>query len=433
MSPSAQLLAKPLTAPGAGAPSTISSLARLRYQRSVPKRHSRRHIPELSPAQRTEPLCLAFEVVTERARFDALEADWTALYDRAGLSHQLFQSFNWCWHWANHYLDETRPGPRLAILVARRAGRAVMIWPLVSERIAGLTVVSWLGEPVSQYGDVLVEDGPERPELLAAGLDAVLRRLRPDALALRKVRDDSRIAALLDEHHARVTARTAAPFADVAVLGSKDAYMASLDKKLVKNIKRCRNRLAEQGEVRTLVLREGEAAAARALDALRLKRSWLHRRGLASRAFSDRRIESFFAAVAGSSERPAGCRVAVLEVGGEAAAIEICFRDRDRLACHIKVYDERFEKQGPGKLLTEDHVAAMMQEGPAVYDLIGPMDAYKMEWCDAAVGVSDYALPVTRAGRMLSLVYLGVLREAAKSCLSLLPLRLRRAILPKVA
>jgi hypothetical protein len=48
---------------------------------------------------------LTIEIVRERARFDELEEAWSDLFRRAAQPHQVFQSFNWLWHWCNHYLD----------------------------------------------------------------------------------------------------------------------------------------------------------------------------------------------------------------------------------------------------------------------------------------------------------------------------------------
>src|SRR4029453_3887517 len=117
---------------------------------------ARRHAQPIAPA-------VAFALVSERSAFDALEPEWNDLFRRAGRDAQLFQTFNWNWHWANHYLDAAsgeRKRGALAIVTARRNGRLVMVWPLVAERVAGLRVLRWMGEPVSQYGAVLPAAAP---------------------------------------------------------------------------------------------------------------------------------------------------------------------------------------------------------------------------------------------------------------------------------
>jgi hypothetical protein len=61
------------------------------------------------------------EAISQRAQFDALEPEWNALFDRVGRPCDIFQSYGWLWHWANHYLDERS---RLSIVVGRRGGRS---------------------------------------------------------------------------------------------------------------------------------------------------------------------------------------------------------------------------------------------------------------------------------------------------------------------
>src|SRR6478609_4610579 len=94
------------------------------------------------------------------------ETDWNDLFWRAGRGSQIFQTFNWNWHWSNHYLPSPsdEAAPSLAIVTGRRDGRLVMVWPLTTERVAGLSQLAWMGDPVSQYGDILVE--PEAVPLL---------------------------------------------------------------------------------------------------------------------------------------------------------------------------------------------------------------------------------------------------------------------------
>src|SRR5262245_20127785 len=88
---------------------------------------------ERSLATSSAPAC-DLALVSDRSAFDALEAQWNALFERSGRDTQLFQSFNWLWHWCNHYLTNDSQGARLAIVTGRRSGRLVMVWPLVIER-----------------------------------------------------------------------------------------------------------------------------------------------------------------------------------------------------------------------------------------------------------------------------------------------------------
>jgi CelD/BcsL family acetyltransferase involved in cellulose biosynthesis len=164
-----------------------------------------------SPSSSATTAC-AFELVRERDAFDALETEWNELFSRAGLGTQVFQTFNWNWHWCNHYLAESKAGTTsLAVVTARRGGRLVLVWPLVKERAAGLTQLTWMGEPVSQYGDVLIENGPDAVALLREAWRFIESEISPDVVRLRKVRDDAAIAPLLAELEGLPTQRLEAP------------------------------------------------------------------------------------------------------------------------------------------------------------------------------------------------------------------------------
>jgi DNA-binding transcriptional LysR family regulator len=108
----------------------------------------------------------SLSLIATRADFEALEPQWNALFERAGRPHQFFQTFNWLWHWADHYLDcDTEP----VIVAGWRHGLLVMAWPTIATRALGVRTIAWMGEPVSPYGDVLVEDGPGTLDLLRQG------------------------------------------------------------------------------------------------------------------------------------------------------------------------------------------------------------------------------------------------------------------------
>ena len=97
---------------------------------------------------------LAVAVVSTRAALAELAPEWNALCAAADGPARLFLSHAWVSNWCRHYLDSAATG--LAIVTARRNGRLVLVWPLVVETRLGLRTASFLGAPVSQYGDVLV-------------------------------------------------------------------------------------------------------------------------------------------------------------------------------------------------------------------------------------------------------------------------------------
>ena len=137
----------------------------------------------VSRALASESSC-DISVIRDRAGFDALEMEWMALFEHVGRPEQLFQTFEWLSCWADHFLDAA---DGLRIVIGRRDGRLVIVWPLMETKgLLGFTRLSWMGGPVGQYGDALIEPGPAARASLATGSRAV-RALKADAAFLRKL------------------------------------------------------------------------------------------------------------------------------------------------------------------------------------------------------------------------------------------------------
>ena len=370
---------------------------------------------------------LVFEVVTERSQFDALESEWNTLFANSAHSHQLFQSFNWNWHWCNHYLNDSN-GLSLSIVIGRRHGRIAMIWPLVCERSAGLVKLSWMGDPVSQYGDVLVEQTVDKMDLLMQGWDFISKKLNADYVYLRKVREDAEIAAILEQAGARTTAANDAPYLDLTRDQDFDTYQQHASKKTRRTRRRKRKRLDERGAL-TFAQHDGGAMARQlAAKAIHMKWDWLKQTGQFSRAFADERILHFFCDVAEGRERPPGCRLSVLYSAEDIAAIEISVFAKRRAALHVIVYEPKFEQQSPGILQLEDSFRHAFAQGLEVYDLLAPTSRYKKEWSNGSVAVKDLAIAFSLRGKSYVNFYICGIREAAKQTIDALPANARQAV-----
>lgn len=368
---------------------------------------------------------LSFELITERSHFDALECDWNALFAESGHSHQLFQSFNWNWHWCNHYLD-TDSALTLSIVTARRNGHLVMVWPLVRERRAGMTVLSWMGDPVTQYGDVVVEQGPGKADLLAQGWTYVTKHIGADYIYLRKLRADAEIAPILAAANARTTARSEAPYLDLTADVDFETYQQRFSKKTRRTRRRKHRRLNDRGSLSFAQYDGGADARSIAIQAIQMKWVWLKKLALYSRAFDDERIRDFFADVAEGADHPAGSRVSVLYSADDVAAIELSLICKGRAALHVIVYELDFEQQSPGTLQLEESFKHAFDQGLQTYDLLAPTSRYKKEWSTGSIAVNDHAVPLSLRGRTYVDLYLCGLREGAKHIMDTLPPAVRR-------
>jgi CelD/BcsL family acetyltransferase involved in cellulose biosynthesis len=387
-----------------------------------------------APAQAGDATTMApleLTLVTERSAFDALEHDWNDLFARAGKPTHVFQTFNFCWHWANHYLASSEAGApnlSLAIVTGRRDGHLIMLWPLIAERRLGLTQIVWMGDPVGQYGDALIDAGPDAPAVLRAGLDLLIKKMKPDVLRLRRVRGDANIRAVMDTIGARIADRLTAPFMDLASAKDFETFEQRYSSKTRKNRRRLARRLEEKGPVEFLRLHGGKEARNLAIEAIALKASWLKDRGLLSNAIADEKMSCLFADLAEGKKRPVDCIVSALKVAGETAALEVSFVSKRRLAMHLIAFNLEYEKSGAGVLLLEQSLKDGYVEKLDVYDMLAPGDNYKLDWCDQSDAVFDWVKPVSAKGHLYARVYLGFLRRHIKTAMKSMPQPLRRLL-----
>lgn len=385
---------------------------------------------QASPARTLTVPSLTFDLVETRAAFDALEADWNALFERSGRGTQVFQTFPWCWHWCNHFLPGGNPGratARLAVVTARKDGRLVMVWPLVVERRHAISTLSWLGDPVSQYGDIVVEDGFGSPDALQSAWRWLVARIRPDAVSLRKTRADAAVAPLLAALEVPVVATEEAPYLDLASAPDFAAYEQRYSSHARRNRRRLLRRLNENGAVAFDYHQGGGEARGLATVGVAMKRGWLKRRGEVSRALDDERFAAFFADVAEGSGRETGCIVSALRSGGELGAVQIAVAAKGAVAMHVIVTGAKFERFGAGLLHLEATIAKAFEQGQQRFDLLAPRHDYKMDWADGVVEVRDHALALSLKGRAWCSGVLG-LKPALKRAFAKLPPRARGAI-----
>jgi CelD/BcsL family acetyltransferase involved in cellulose biosynthesis len=376
---------------------------------------------------------LTFAVIADQAGFCALENEWNDLFERSGRSTHVFQTFGWNWHWCRHFIwNQPGASKQTAILVtARDQGRLVMVWPLAMERAGMLRQLVWMGEPVSQYGDILADVGSVNQAAIASAWDFALNELKPDVVRLRRVRADAVIAPHLAGLRSLETVMSEAPYLDLASAADFTAFEQRYTSKARKNRRRLARRLEEQGVVKYALLSGQPEAGAAARQAVEMKQSWLRDRGLLSPALADPRFATFMSDVAAAIERTAGVQVSVLTLNGAPVGIQIGVIAKRRLSLHVIVYDLTHEKSGVGVLHLEHTIADAYDQGLVAIDLLAPKAEYKMDWADGTVAVIDHAVPISAAGRIYAHFYLGFVREHAKALVQRLPASISQRLLPR--
>ena len=389
---------------------------------------------EPDPLQVASAARITFSLVDCPEALRALGPDWDALFTEAGRPEQVFQSFAWNWHWCRHYVASGRlhRGPRLAVVAGHRKGRLVLVMPLITERVAGLKQLAWMGAPVSQYGDVLASPDAADLATLTAAWTYAVAETGADLAKLNKVRADAVVTPLLNALGAAITATEEAPYLDFTQSPDHAAFEARLNAKGRKNRRRHMRRLLERGPVTFEQHAGNEQASRLAGYAILLKRAWLKSRDRISLAMADDRFLQFFADVAAGGQHAVPCKVLGLRTANEMGALQIVLDCKGHRFLHVAVYVAKHEKCGVGGLLLEHTIADCFKDKLQRLDLLAPKHEYKMEFADGSIAVNDHAVALSRGGRFYAQSYLSV-RRRLKAIAEAMPAPARRALATAIA
>jgi CelD/BcsL family acetyltransferase involved in cellulose biosynthesis len=360
------------------------------------------------------------EVVATTAGLAALRPEWDAFFARAGLPQQVFQSHAFLTHWARHYLE---PSMTPHVVVARRDGRIVMLWPLVLRRRFGACVLQVMGAPVAQFGDVLAEPGIDA-EVVAAAWSA-LDRSGADLFLAQKIRADSALLGLQAPRRPVLLSQSQAPFADLAGRVGSDGPGTAYPARERSAYRRRLRRLAELGEIALRSLPPGEAAGL-ARQAVAFKRDWLKRNAILSPTMSDPRFVAFFEDCAADPD--SALRISTIERDGRPIGIDLSFDCKGSSFGHVIASDPDCEREGIGSILIHHVFATARQRGSATFDMLAPADPYKLRHADGETGVQDLAYVFTPRGRLYCEAVLKRARPLARDFAKKLPAGLVRRL-----
>ncbi len=383
-----------------------------------------------------------YKVSRSIAEFEALRDDWNDLFDRSHNKDQPFQSFAWHWQWAETYLNAKEnmgADSELFIITLWKNGvleqndTLVMLWPMHCKTFLGRNHLHFMGEPVSQYGDVLLDENEDSVKLLHETWRHIQNSMNVDLLVLRKVKKEAAIYPLLKDLQAPCTETEQGLFINYQNYQDFDDYQKRVKPKERKNRKRKRRRLQGQGALSVSFLTSGVEASYFARQAIKLKKQWLEQKGLVSKAFQDEKTEQFFGEIAQSTDKNININLSVLHVGNKPAAITISFGAKGYRAMHINVIDLAYEKDSPGVSLLEDTIKNSMQQGDKVLDFLAPADPYKLIWCDDIHYVEDFTLSTNLLGQFYTTIALKWIRHGGKNLFKKLPASSRNSLVKTIS
>lgn len=368
---------------------------------------------------------LAFEVIETLSEFDLLRPEWDALMEQSGNACTVFQQHSWIWQWWRTFLDDKLEP---VVVVGRRNGRLVLGIALAVETNLGVRTLTFMGDPVSQYSDVVCQENGVSADNIAAGLRFAAEAAGGDLLIASKVREDSMLAGALAREGGRVTDEQVASALAIRDLTDLKDIEAKFSSKMRRNRRRKRKILEQSGAIGFATYRHGTPALDALEQALSFKADWLEKHAIVSNAYSEPRFAEFWRNVVATPDRPVGLIVSVLDIDHRPVAIEIGLRYKGVHFAHIGAFDNELERASPGAAQMDAVFEACISDGIESYDMLAPISDYKQRLGDEFVAVRDYVLGFTAKGKACDALRLTESRGIAKAAVKSLPPSVRKVI-----
>jgi CelD/BcsL family acetyltransferase involved in cellulose biosynthesis len=342
----------------------------------------------------TMPETTQTTVIDDEDRFLALQSDWDSLY--AVQENRLpAASFSSAW---SAWERIARPnGRKLRIIVARRAGRLVLVFPLVLQRAGPVRIGRWLGPDFGEYCDVLVEplEGWEQRVADAWSTSALLF----DLIRLPVVREDAKLRLILQTARLQ-KADTEAPYIDCRRWENWSHYYSCRSKSHRKDLREARSRLQRLGETRIVVVDRTVDMIAALEWIVAEKCKDPKYTAFEEGSFAHKR--SFYFDFCRKALLTGELVIVELWVGDIRAAAQWSIRIGDQMYAQMLAWDQEMRRCGPGRLIADETIRWAFDNGIAVFDLGIGRNEYKLRFTDTGRAVDmDMVVALRSSGRLL--------------------------------
>ncbi len=365
-------------------------------------------------------------LVTSYRAFDQLRDQWLDLEERCGKPPTVFQSFAWCRTWSDVYAkpDSTK---ELFIIAGYQHNKLVFIWPLLKQMQHGQRVLSWLTQPIGQYGDILADQAIDASRWLTAATRFLRQTKVADCMHLRHVRENANCGAHAKAHWHDGKLYERAPAMDLAPFKSEEEYDARYDASQRRRRKKIRKRLEEIGPVKFESLAPEQADEAIDL-ATSEKLLWLRQRGRFNEVLNCPNHAILLKNLMRLSHSNVQTTTLRLSAGGKPVSWEVGFRYRNTHYGYLTSHMNALTDVAPGRLTLDLSQRLALKDGFGTFDLMVPYDQHKESFASVMVPVNDYFLPLTFKGALYGHGYLGTLRPILRRIYQRLPLPALRVI-----
>jgi CelD/BcsL family acetyltransferase involved in cellulose biosynthesis len=341
----------------------------------------------------------------------AISSEWQALDQKSTAPMTWFQSFEWCRNWLEIH-GEASGSPLIFQLL--RGGRTIAIWPMMKHHSRfGVKTLRSLGEPHTQYSNILTENGFLNLEEVNALRQALASLPGVDTAQFANVLANSPLASVLSSHVPLPELADAAVQLDLSSFGSLADYERTLSKKSLRNLKRGARLLSEQAKLDFKVLRPGAPRYREFIDAaIIMKKKWLRERARVGHGLLLPGHDRFLAAMTAVADGTDGPYVFAVLSDGRPVAVEIGYLQRKHYYCYLGAFDWDLRICSPGKVQMHRTIAWLIQHGALTYDLLANAEGYKQDYCSVQTQLCSYAVDLTGKGRIYTRMWTRILEPA---------------------
>jgi len=361
---------------------------------------------------------------------DQHEQAWRALERDCAAPFTVFQTFDWCAEWLRgQQRSNSLAMPTPAIACLYDDARLVLVWPLMrSQTPGGVTLLSQIGEPHTQYGNCLIAPGTSAEQALTHVWESICQLEDVDVVRINAVPAQSAVARHLEDCATALDVANASALMELAAFDNWQAYQATLSKSARRGRAKRFNKLSREGEMTFVALWPGDNGFEQAVrDAIQMKKDWIANTGRISLGLEWDGLADFLFAQPGRPEPLEGMILHALRLDGRNIAIELGLVRNGDYSCFLGGFDWSLRQFSPGKIQIEQSLKWFMEHGVARYDFLPNPADYKESWSSTQQNVCSFVHAMTLKGRVAEAVLGHTMRRRAKTVFYSLPQPVRDA------
>lgn len=300
--------------------------------------------------------------------FESVRDEWESLSARLGSTPFLTAGWTEAW-WSAFGRGD------LMVLAARRDSELLGVLPVVSRR-------GKLASPTNWHS---VVHGP-----LAADATVVSELYRTlAAMGSRQIdlsfldeADQAGLVHVLSSAGYRTEGRVIQRSPYLPISGAWEPYWTSRSRNLRGTIRRCRNRLADLGEVAISVSNGEDGLDTQLAEGFAIEGSgWKDERGTAIASRPE--TVDFYRAISHHAAANGTLRIAFLRIDGRAVAFNLSLESGGHHYLIKLGHDPALNQAGPGTVLTAAMLERAFELRLKTYEFLGAADSYKLRWTDS--------------------------------------------------